>query len=184
MNGDFEIISVTKPEKEKETLLISSEIYREIIDEIENPIPGELEFLLFSSPNSLIIDTICPVGTRREKAASVFYTPNPNIPDSNNIFSSIQSFQERGYRLRADFHRHPAEIGEQMKNNGKDSSSITCPSLGDMYPLPENIKRDFGIDLVRVIGGKFKAIKSLGNQQRKKSPKAKYLFFLISQMMI
>lgn len=113
----------------------------------------EGQFLLFKSPNSETVDTVVPAGEFQHNRVLANYLHENDPSRPYNLYHQIKEQVDKGFTFVGDFHNHPSGSAEIMIENGLPSSYGIGPSYNDINSLPENVKKDFNIDMVRIIGG-------------------------------
>lgn len=157
-DADFEIIKIydgrgsIEQSASTDEIKIGRQVHQELLASIKNNGILEQELMLFCSSDSMTANEIVKVGEPKEHSPDMFYDKHQRQNDPKNAFAVIKDRLAQGKVLVADFHNHPAQTGEVMRENGKPSRDGLVPSGSD-FQLPLEIKDDFGVDMVRIIGG-------------------------------
>jgi hypothetical protein len=132
---------------------VTSEVFAQMRSHVQKDLDDEQEFLLFSNRDDGVANLIVPVGRRRRDKAEFSYDPQEPGFNPDNLYHVIQKHLSQDYRLIADFHNHPSRSGEAMIRNSRPAEYGVGPSISDVTWLTHFVRRDFGVDMVRVIGG-------------------------------
>jgi hypothetical protein len=154
-NPDFVIHNQTGDHERQPItdIKITRQVFETMRREVEQALDDEQEYLIFTSRNDGIADTIIPIGRRALSGAGFTYDPTETGYNPNNAYHVIRRRSQQGYRLVADFHNHPPRTGEIMSRNNKPVTDGIGPSGSDVSHFSHVVREGFGVNMVRIIGG-------------------------------